>query len=130
MVCRFFFLMIRRPPRSTLFPYTTLFRSVRFSPGCLEEAVNHAVCEGLDHLTVAPEIITRSVALKSFVATCVLIIEVTQRPWRASDPGAREAIGVGSFNLVRREAYIRAGTHRAIRAPRRHEARKALEEGG
>src|SRR2546427_531020 len=27
----FFFLMIRRPPRSTLFPYTTLFRS-RWSP--------------------------------------------------------------------------------------------------
>src|SRR5256884_6168319 len=26
----FFFLMIRRPPRSTLFPYTTLFRSERF----------------------------------------------------------------------------------------------------
>src|SRR3712207_7360759 len=25
----FFFLMIRRPPRSTLFPYTTLFRSTR-----------------------------------------------------------------------------------------------------
>src|SRR2546425_6718957 len=34
----FFFLMIRRPPRSTLFPYTTLFRSVgrgrpRHAPG-------------------------------------------------------------------------------------------------
>src|SRR5438477_213910 len=28
-----FFLMIRRPPRSTLFPYTTLFRSVRSSSG-------------------------------------------------------------------------------------------------
>src|SRR2546421_6685120 len=27
MVLFFFFLMIRRPPRSTLFPYTTLFRS-------------------------------------------------------------------------------------------------------
>src|SRR3712207_8933480 len=27
MITRFFFLMIRRPPRSTLFPYTTLFRS-------------------------------------------------------------------------------------------------------
>src|SRR2546430_10782125 len=27
MRCLFFFLMIRRPPRSTLFPYTTLFRS-------------------------------------------------------------------------------------------------------
>src|SRR5690554_6587277 len=27
MCCYIFFLMIRRPPRSTLFPYTTLFRS-------------------------------------------------------------------------------------------------------
>src|SRR3712207_7922901 len=30
MVGFFFFLMIRRPPRSTLFPYTTLFRSPLF----------------------------------------------------------------------------------------------------
>src|SRR2546422_8591615 len=29
MLWSFFFLMIRRPPRSTLFPYTTLFRSLR-----------------------------------------------------------------------------------------------------
>src|SRR5262249_62242455 len=29
----FFFLMIRRPPRSTLFPYTTLFRSVSIPGG-------------------------------------------------------------------------------------------------
>src|SRR5258708_17056493 len=28
-VLAFFFLMIRRPPRSTLFPYTTLFRSTK-----------------------------------------------------------------------------------------------------
>src|SRR3712207_9589704 len=28
----FFFLMIRRPPRSTLFPYTTLFRSLGLRP--------------------------------------------------------------------------------------------------
>src|SRR3712207_7315821 len=28
----FFFLMIRRPPRSTLFPYTTLFRSHAIAP--------------------------------------------------------------------------------------------------
>src|SRR5256712_6454577 len=37
MPCRccisfFFFLMIRRPPRSTLFPYTTLFRSAAGAP--------------------------------------------------------------------------------------------------
>src|SRR5438270_4095888 len=29
LLCFFFFLLIRRPPRSTLFPYTTLFRSDR-----------------------------------------------------------------------------------------------------
>src|SRR3989454_11962573 len=32
----FFFLMIRRPPRSTLFPYTTLFRSI-VPPKALEQ---------------------------------------------------------------------------------------------
>src|SRR2546426_3637407 len=31
----FFFLMIRRPPRSTLFPYTTLFRSHRYKDNVL-----------------------------------------------------------------------------------------------
>src|SRR5256885_8198037 len=31
----FFFLMIRRPPRSTLFPYTTLFRSLGGLMGCV-----------------------------------------------------------------------------------------------
>src|SRR5258708_10801131 len=30
----FFFLMIRRPPRSTLSPYTTLFRSLSSTSGC------------------------------------------------------------------------------------------------
>src|SRR4030067_210521 len=33
LVCRFFFLRIRQPPRSTLFPYTTLFRSRCDPPG-------------------------------------------------------------------------------------------------
>src|SRR2546427_13299449 len=38
----FFFLMIRRPPRSTLFPYTTLFRSPFLIEGDLvDEAPQH-----------------------------------------------------------------------------------------
>src|SRR5258707_12022880 len=44
----FFFLMIRRPPRSTLFPYTTLFRSMVISEDRLEEAL--AVDEALTRL--------------------------------------------------------------------------------
>src|SRR5687767_6346297 len=38
----FFFLMIRRPPRSTLFPYTTLFRSVDLSLAINDRAMFHA----------------------------------------------------------------------------------------
>src|SRR5258708_17184722 len=40
----FFFLMIRRPPRSTLFPYTTLFRS-RLRPAVDEAGVDALVSE-------------------------------------------------------------------------------------
>src|SRR5258708_20985437 len=40
MLLLFFFLMIRRPPRSTLFPYTTLFRSVITSLGHAERRIS------------------------------------------------------------------------------------------
>src|SRR5205807_9662875 len=45
IVFYFFFLMIRRPPRSTLFPYTTLFRSVfvmAHTDGFFEGAMDNA----------------------------------------------------------------------------------------
>src|SRR2546429_762191 len=34
--------MIRRPPRSTLFPYTTLFRSTAGKPGCREQILEYS----------------------------------------------------------------------------------------
>src|SRR3712207_8961537 len=43
MLLLFFFLMIRRPPRSTLFPYTTLFRSSR--PTTSSPASSASACE-------------------------------------------------------------------------------------
>src|SRR3712207_6860708 len=51
MFILFFFLMIRRPPRSTLFPYTTLFRSLSRSADSTtivmrkHEAYPEGVCE-------------------------------------------------------------------------------------
>src|SRR5689334_23941532 len=45
--------MIRRPPRSTLFPYTTLFRSVRHvRTGLLREVHRYVHPSGGDRLTV------------------------------------------------------------------------------
>src|SRR2546426_4941686 len=45
----FFFLMIRRPPRSTLFPYTTLFRSVDRRRGPRGLVLHRGLRRGLDH---------------------------------------------------------------------------------
>src|SRR2546422_7559571 len=50
MILFFFFLMIRRPPRSTLFPYTTLFRSASrnvlvnaVAPGYIDTELTRAI---------------------------------------------------------------------------------------
>jgi glycosyltransferase involved in cell wall biosynthesis len=88
---------------------------VRFSPACVEAAVHYATDEGLDHLSLLPEIACKGVLLRSFVAAFALIFEMTQRPWRVSDPQAREYVGVGAFNLIRADTYEKIGTHRALR---------------
>jgi glycosyltransferase involved in cell wall biosynthesis len=87
---------------------------VVFSADCAARAARYAIDNGLDHLTLPPEIVCRGVLLRSFVAAFTLVFEMTQRPWRAGDFGAREHVGVGAFNLIRSEAYEKIGTHRAI----------------
>src|SRR2546430_17212394 len=50
----FFFLMIRRPPRSTLFPYTTLFRSILpRSYDCKQNPEALGVAKGRDIAAIA-----------------------------------------------------------------------------
>src|SRR5256885_15659606 len=49
----FFFLMIRRPPRSTLFPYTTLFRSYRGSAPATAAIVSGETQFMFDNLTAS-----------------------------------------------------------------------------
>src|SRR5256885_10487524 len=49
----FFFLMIRRPPRSTLFPYTTLFRSAGAN-GAFHEAIGDTIA-----LSITPAYLKR-----------------------------------------------------------------------
>ena len=65
----FFFLMIRRPPRSTLFPYTTLFRShfsLRQRPAfytahfLLRQRPRFLFCPSLDAAAPPPFILTNS----------------------------------------------------------------------
>jgi len=88
---------------------------VIFSPDCSDKAVRYAIDNGLDHLTLPAEIVCNSVLLRSFVAAFTLVFEMTQRPWRVSDPQAKEHVGIGAFNLIRKDAYETCGTHHAIR---------------
>ena len=62
---------------------------VRFAPGCITDAVRYSLNEDRDHLTLSPELVSRGIALKSFVAAFVLVFGVTQRPWLARDPDGR-----------------------------------------
>src|SRR3712207_9237818 len=50
------FLMIRRPPRSTLFPYTTLFRSIAFATTSSEAALPRAM-EAMERIGVPRQIV-------------------------------------------------------------------------
>src|SRR3712207_7417346 len=85
--------MIRRPPRSTLFPYTTLFRSVRFEmpvrPLLVWLAVG-AACWSLIAVTalVAP------VALLAFGA--LLVLPWLRRPELGSSGGDRKSTRLNS----------------------------------
>src|SRR2546425_810769 len=45
LISFFFFLMIRRPPRSTLFPYTTLFRSGSSHIGATAKDISNVVTD-------------------------------------------------------------------------------------
>src|SRR5262249_23086146 len=70
---------------------------------------------GADHLAVAADLEGRGFLERGFVAYFVYVFNVSQRPWAAPDPRADPHGGLGAFNLVRRESYLRAGGHAAIR---------------
>src|SRR3712207_9370549 len=53
----FFLLMVRRPPRSTLFPYPTLFRSVSGAHMILLGEARNALVGGMESMSMAPHVI-------------------------------------------------------------------------
>src|SRR2546427_7271083 len=82
-VCSIFFLMIRRPPRSTLFPYTTLFRSWHSGGGVegiaeLRDAFGHWPVEGQDRKS------TRLNSSHSQISYAVFCLKKKKRLWHVS----------------------------------------------
>ncbi len=87
---------------------------VLFQKDVLNKAMHYCLQNNLDHLTIFPGIISSSATLSSVVMTFVIMLTAVQRPWAAKIKTSKTSIGVGAFNLVKREVYELAGTHKAI----------------
>ena len=88
---------------------------IEFHPDTLSKAMSYAVKNNLDHLSVLPEVVSRSPILNSVLATFAIMLMIHLKPWDAKKPKSKAFVGIGAFNLVRRKAYEQMGTHEAIK---------------
>ena len=87
---------------------------IMMAPTSLSQAVGYAEAQQLDHLAVTPEAHMPSFLLNAFGLTFGYFFGLFTRPWKAADPASRAHIGIGAFNLVRRDVYEQVGGHRTI----------------
>jgi len=85
-----------------------------FAPDCLSRAVRFAERERLDHLVSFFRLDLRGFWEHAFGLCFSFLFFLRFRPWHVRNPRRPEYLGVGGFNLVRREAYHAVGTHRAL----------------
>jgi glycosyltransferase involved in cell wall biosynthesis len=88
---------------------------VMFRPDCLRRAISYAEAERADHLVLFPRTIMKRPGEKIMLAFFQLMFVFGHRPWKVADPKAKDHIGVGAFNLVRRQVYEAVGTYEALR---------------
>ncbi len=88
---------------------------VLFKPDALRRAMAYAESEAADHLVLFPRMIMKRAGEKMMIAFFQTLFVFGHRPWKVADPKTKDNIGVGAFNLVRRQVYEAIGTFRALR---------------
>ncbi|MFH1263646.1 MAG: glycosyltransferase [Pseudomonadota bacterium] len=88
---------------------------VLLAPSALSRAMQLVRERSLDHLAVIPHVPMKGAMLQGFMGYFTMLFAGYYQPWKAKDPRSKSFIGIGAFNLVRREAYLRMGTHERIR---------------
>lgn len=83
-------------------------------PSTLSRAVHALAIYKLDHLASLPAIRTDNFALKVFVSAFTIYFSLFTHPWLARFPKLPHHIGVGAFNMLRRNVYEQIGTFQAI----------------
>ncbi|MBZ5534551.1 MAG: glycosyltransferase [Acidobacteriia bacterium] len=87
---------------------------VVYEPASLRRAVRYAEAQGIDLLTLYPGLILGGFWERAVIASFGLLSFVAYAPWRVNNPQSGAYFATGAFNLVRREAYERAGGHRPL----------------
>jgi glycosyltransferase involved in cell wall biosynthesis len=82
---------------------------VLFSPSVLRRSLAYAEASQADHLVVLPTMQLRSRGEGVMLGFFQILGMWHTRLGRVSDPGARDFVGVGAFNLLRREAFEAIG---------------------
>jgi hypothetical protein len=88
---------------------------VHFAPNLLSRAIRLATDRGWDHLTLLAAIDMRGFWEKVAISYFGLGFVFGNEPWLASNPRSTRYVGVGAFQLVRREAYEKSGGHARLR---------------
>ena len=88
---------------------------VSFEPTALRRAVEYAEKESLDHLTLIPKLDPAGYWLRGVVAFFYMSYMIMLGRYRTNVPGSRVGLGIGAFNLLRRDAYGAIGTYAALR---------------
>jgi hypothetical protein len=66
-------------------------------------------------MAILPEVVSRSAILNSVLSTFAIMLVLHLKPWDAKKPKSKAYVGIGAFNLVRRDAYEKIGTHASIK---------------
>jgi len=88
---------------------------VVFRADSLRRAIFYAEKEKADHLILFPTMELKTPGERMMVAFFQALFTFGHRPWKVADPDARDHMGVGAFNLVRRPAYEKIGTYEKLR---------------
>lgn len=86
-----------------------------FHPDSLRRAIHYATSTATDHLVLFPTAHMKTLGESMMIAFPQTMSSFAMRPWKVRDPKARDHIGVGAFNLIRRSAYEAIGTYESLR---------------
>ena len=88
---------------------------VIFKPDSVRRALAYAEADHADHVVLFPQMIMKSPGEYMMIAFFQTMFMFGHRPWKVADPKAKDHMGVGAFNLVRRPVYEAVGTYKALR---------------